>query len=130
MMTSGSCFQSLLRHQLPLLNSLHSAGRASCALPQGRANSRTGIPNLSQLEDTTAGCCLPGKTGAGCGMLSLILRNKQPGLYHQGKGSSRAAAQADKPRGICRRDPALTENGILTFSMTEQDTPEFSNVNT
>lgn len=69
-------------------NSLHSPGRAFCALPQGRANSRAGTPNLSQLLDRTAGCCLPGKAGANFGKLSLILRRKQPGFYHQGRSSS------------------------------------------
>lgn len=117
--TKGATAQWWLQKMLPVTPQAPAASleqpplhwQSLPVLPQGRAN----IPNLSQLEERTAGCCLPGETGASFGMLSLTLRNKQPGFHHQGKGSSRAAAQADKSRGICKETSSFNRKWNTHF---------------
>lgn len=98
-MTPGSCFQSLLSD--PLICVSWTASTALAEPSPRQSKQQRGIPNLSQLQHRTAGCCLPSKTGASFGMLSLILR-KKAWLLSPRQWQQQSSSSSRKPRDICK----------------------------
>lgn len=85
----------------PLICVSWTASTAVAEPSPRQSKQQRGIPNLSQLQHRTAGCCLPSKTGASFGMLSLILR-KKAWLLSPRQWQQQSSSSSRKPRDICK----------------------------